>query len=275
MQKGGLIDNPNKVQAIINKYGKNKSALNAKDYIEVSKSTGVPIELLLAQGAAESNFGIYGRANRTRNVGNVGNTDSGAASFQKSWKDGLYRQANLLKNEYNVSSNKDVQRLLDTRFARPKGGNYATDPNYSTKVGSILNQISNNSFNLNASSQNYPNLQYTSQAAPDISKYADIFKNMQQGLWDMEDPNTVEAYQKAPGLAELMMKQGLTQQETERNMALDNQRAEQEARKKETEIQNMELQNALIMKQQEKERVLSMIPTAVSVADGQVSTTLM
>ena len=58
-------------------------------------------------------------------------------------------------------------------------------------------------------------------------------------------------------------------------MALDNQRAEQEARKKETEMQNMELQNALLMKQQERERVLSMIPTAVSVADGQVSTTLM
>lgn len=136
-----LIQNPQKVSIIINNYSNGKSPLTANDYIKVSKDTGVPIDLLLAQGIQESNFGTKGRAVRTKNVGNVGNTDSGAAEYKDSWLQGLYRQAILLKEEYGVQSTNDVQRLLNTRFKRPKGGHYASDINYHYNISKILDDL--------------------------------------------------------------------------------------------------------------------------------------
>lgn len=136
-----------KVQGIINKYGNGKSPFTAADYLKVSKDTGVPIDLLLAQGIQESSLGTAGRAVRTKNVGNVGNTDNGAESHNDSWLSGLYRQANLLKKEYGVASQADVQRLVSNNFTRPvKGGNYASDSNYGYKIGKLLNELNGKDF---------------------------------------------------------------------------------------------------------------------------------
>ena len=130
-------------QAIINKFS-NNSPFSAKDFIEVSKSTGVPIELLLAQGIQESNLGTKGMAVRTKNIGNVGNNgNTGKTTYHNNWIDGLYRQANLLKTDYIANSYEDIDRLLNTNFLRPKkGGRYAEENNYAHAISKRLNEIS-------------------------------------------------------------------------------------------------------------------------------------
>lgn len=131
-----------RVQRIIAHYSNGKSPLSADDYFRVSDDTGVPLDLLLAQGIAESNLGTAGRAKRTKNVGNVGNTDDGSAVYHSTWRNGLYRQAKLLRDEYKVKSKEDVQRLILSNFTRPiKGGTYASAKDYGVKVGKILNSI--------------------------------------------------------------------------------------------------------------------------------------
>ena len=138
-----LINNEAKVQAIINKFSTN-SPFSAKDFIEVSKSTGVPIELLLAQGIQESNLGTKGMAVRTKNIGNVGNNgNTGKTTYHNNWIDGLYKQANLLKTDYIANSYEDIDRLLNTNFLRPKkGGRYAEENNYAHAISKRLNEIS-------------------------------------------------------------------------------------------------------------------------------------
>ena len=144
-QEGALTED--KINRIINKYSKGKSPLNAKDYLKVSTEIGVPVDLLLAQGIQESNFGTAGRAVRTKNVGNVGNVDSGASRNMNSWLDGLMVQAKLLKKEYGVNSSKDVERLITKGFVRPKdGARYASDKNYEKVLSKLLKEISGSDF---------------------------------------------------------------------------------------------------------------------------------
>lgn len=132
-----------KIQKVIDIYSNKQSPLNADDYIKVSQMTGVPVDALLTQGALESNFGTKGRAVETKNVGNVGNTDSGANEYQKSWFDGLLRQAILLKNEYaNPDGNFTADTFIANDFKRPTlGGRYATDPDYGAKYKQILSEV--------------------------------------------------------------------------------------------------------------------------------------
>lgn len=258
LQYGGLINNPSKVQNIINKYGNGKSQLTANDYIEVSKSTGVPIELLLAQGAAESNFGTKGRAVRTRNVGNVGNTDSGAAEYRNSWKDGLYRQANLLKNEYNVTGQKDIQRLLDTRFARPRGGNYASNPNYSVEVGRILNSITGNGFNVNSTSQSFADEGYNYQTQEPVQLPSD--------MKPMDYKDTYAFVMDNPGTAKYL--NSSAQKEFEESVRLSNEKERQDQIMKQTEYENQQIAEALEAKKAERNQILAMIPQSAVVTQG-------
>ena len=143
LKSHNLINNEAKVQAIINKFSTN-SPFSAKDFIEVSKNTGVPIELLLAQGIQESNLGTKGMAVRTKNIGNVGNNgNTGKTTYHNNWIDGLYKQANLLKTDYIANSYEDIDRLLNTNFLRPKkGGRYAEENNYAHAISKRLNEIS-------------------------------------------------------------------------------------------------------------------------------------
>lgn len=143
LKSHNLINNEAKVQAIINKFS-NNSPFSAKDFIEVAKNTGVPIELLLAQGIQESNLGTKGMAVRTKNIGNVGNNgNTGKTTHHDNWIDGLYKQANLLKTDYIANSYEDIDRLLNTNFLRPKkGGRYAEENNYAHAISKRLNEIS-------------------------------------------------------------------------------------------------------------------------------------
>lgn len=129
------------VQQIINKFSGGKSPLTAQDYLNASKATGVPVDALLAQGALESGFGTKGVAVKTKNVGNVGNTDSGATESQSSWYNGLLRQATLLSKEYNYQGGFTADKFIASNFVRPRGGRYASDPGYKGKYVSILNQV--------------------------------------------------------------------------------------------------------------------------------------
>lgn len=260
LQQGGLVNDPNKIQSIINKYGNGKSPFKASDYIEVSKSTGVPVELLLAQGIAESNLGTAGRAVRTKNVGNVGNTDSGAAEYRNSWLDGLYRQATLLKNEYKVSGLSDVQRLVGNNFKRPIGGNYASASDYGRKVGNLINSFSNAKIDLTNTNpetvDGVPQMQSFYQTLPDDMKKNiswDSFKTMAKS-----NPSVLGVFNVD------------TQKQFEDNIRLENERLQQEQKKSEVEYENQQIQMALQAKQQEREQILSMIPQAQSVNSGQI-----
>lgn len=141
---GGKLSasSPEEVQKIIDKYSRGKSPLSAKDFIEVSEKYGVPLDMMLAQAIQESHFGTEGRAARTKNIFNVGNTDNGTENHQNSWRDGLETYAKLMQREYTKDGKFDVQGLLSSSFTRPKlGGTYATDKNYGAAVGRILNKI--------------------------------------------------------------------------------------------------------------------------------------
>lgn len=262
LQQGGLVSDPNKIQSIINKYGNGKSPFKASDYVEVSRQTGVPVELLLAQGIAESNLGTAGRAVRTKNVGNVGNTDSGAAEYRESWKDGLYRQANLLKKEYKVTGFNDIQRLVSNNFKRPIGGNYASAPDYGVKVGKLINSFSNVKLD---TGPNNPNMSQRSSTGiePFISQVPqDMYANLND--WD-----SFKKYaKKNPMILDTFNVD--TQTQFAENIRLENERALQEQNKLKVEQENQQIQLALQEKQRMREQILSMVPQAQSINSANI-----
>ena len=268
-QVGGLT--VDRIQKIINRYSGGKSPFTAQDYIEVSKSTGVPIDLLLAQGIQESNLGTQGRAVRTKNVGNVGNTDDGTDSYNNSWKDGLYRQANLLKKEYKVSGISDVQRLVSNDFIRPvKGGRYASAKNYGASIGQLLNKIH----------------------GQNVYSYSNVKGDNSDAVSNQTSDNNIAVgntqYQMDPNMKPIdysqsqfdnYMRQVMgnnvrydfsTLPDDLKQNVMDNIKAQEERQKQQTEAQrveqeNLAIQEALEQKQQEKEQMLSMIPKATFV----------
>lgn len=130
------------VQAYIDKASGGKSPLKAEDFIEVSKKYGVPLDLMLAQATQESNFGTKGRAVRTHNIFNVGNTDDGTANDMGQWKKGLENYAKLLSTEYSKNGKISTQDLLNNGFTRTKDhARYATDPRYTERLSNILDEI--------------------------------------------------------------------------------------------------------------------------------------
>lgn len=106
----------------------------------------VDMILALAQGVVESHFGVAPtakRSRRTKNICNVGNVDSGADESQISWNAGILRYCKLMAREYNWSPGAEVtlQMMLDHDFYRPRGGRYASAPNYTQQVGKVGTRI--------------------------------------------------------------------------------------------------------------------------------------
>ena len=113
----------------------------------------VDMILALAQGVVESHFGVAPTAKRsraTRNIYNVGNVDSGADETQGSWREGVMRYARLMAREYNWAPGSEVslQMMLDHDFYRPRGGRYASAPNYTLQVGKVASRIMQLTHNL-------------------------------------------------------------------------------------------------------------------------------
>lgn len=147
-----------KVQKIVNHYsvgiwGKKAVILpdwDAEDIaLEIYNNCikyNVDMILALAQGVVESHFGVAPTARRTRrskNIYNVGNVDSGADESQASWKAGIERYCRLLSREYNWNSGSevDLQMMIDHDFTRPRGGRYATAPDYTKQVSLVGDRI--------------------------------------------------------------------------------------------------------------------------------------
>lgn len=143
-----MID-PVKVQAYIDKMSGGKSPLNASFFIRLSEETQVPIQLILAQAAQESNFGTRGRAVRTKNMFNIGNYTEGDlyppghpkntmnSKFMNSWEKGAYAYANIVKRDY--LKDKDMNELLNS-YVSDKG-RYAEDLNYEKNLKWHLNKM--------------------------------------------------------------------------------------------------------------------------------------
>ncbi len=92
------------VQSILNKMGQMTSIQQMNSYIKSAAPNspvtgemianaagkyGVSWEMMMAIMQQDSSFGTAGKAIKTLNPGNVGNTDSGATVTMKSWQDGV------------------------------------------------------------------------------------------------------------------------------------------------------------------------------------------
>ncbi len=107
---------------------------------------GVDMLLAVAQGVVESHFGVAPtavRSRKTKNIYNVGNVDSGADEGQVSWAAGIGRYCRLMKREYNWQPDEIVslQMMVEHDFRRPRGGRYASAPNYTVQVASVAQKI--------------------------------------------------------------------------------------------------------------------------------------
>ncbi len=97
--------------------------------------------LCIAQGVVESHFGCNpsaSRSRKTRNIFNVGNVDDGSNKYFPDYASGLERYFQLMDREYRWPEDKDGHVRMSTMakrdFYRPRGGRYATAPNYTGQV---------------------------------------------------------------------------------------------------------------------------------------------
>lgn len=142
-----------RVQAIIDKFSGGKSPLKAQDFIKVAIEEKVPLDLMLAQAAAESGFGTKGRAVRTKNVFNIGNYTQGDqlskddplmdrySTYMPTWMDGLKAYARNMRSNY-LTRGKGTQDLLK-KFVNKQGQRYAADPDYESTLGTIMKGFGN------------------------------------------------------------------------------------------------------------------------------------
>jgi hypothetical protein len=115
---GSYATDPNHEQKVSMYYDKTKGLTDASSINQYIKSvapgspvtgeavmkaaidTGVTPGMILAIMQQDSTFGTAGKAVRTKNPGNVGNTDSGATKAFQSWEDGVLAVAeNLAKRK--------------------------------------------------------------------------------------------------------------------------------------------------------------------------------
>ena len=125
--------NLNKIEKIdnyINKYS-NGSKMEAKDILEMSNKYNIEVRVFLAFAHNESHFGTKGRAVKTNNPYNVGNTDFGdykavvcglANKCLKDVKTGIELFAKLIRNKYLHQDEKGtLEILIERNFIAVRG----------------------------------------------------------------------------------------------------------------------------------------------------------
>lgn len=103
--------------------------------------------LALAQGILESHWvcnPAAWRSRKTKNIFNVGNTDAGMNMYFPDYVAGIDRYFRLMAREYCWRKEGDtvtVDMMVKHDFTRPRGGRYATAPNYTRDIESIARSI--------------------------------------------------------------------------------------------------------------------------------------
>lgn len=117
--------------------------INAEKYVDISFEYDLNLLLMLSQAHIESHFGTMGRAKRTHNIYNIGNTDDGLHTHMNS-KDihtSIYLYADLMKSRY--LKNKSYETLL-LNFVCSKGYRFASAEDYEYKVSNQISKIKYN-----------------------------------------------------------------------------------------------------------------------------------
>ena len=135
----------NRIQAVLNHWKPYTDGVpypvSAADILNVSRATGLAVEVMLAQGWDESHLGTSkGRPQVYHNIYNVGNTDSGANQQMGSWYNGMLVYAHLMVAHYGNTAD----QLIARDFERTDGkGRYASDPLYVEKFKSLIVTVRN------------------------------------------------------------------------------------------------------------------------------------
>jgi hypothetical protein len=116
----------------------------AKAASNTYKKTGiyVPVELVLAQLAAEGGIGNSNKNSRPikyNNPFNVSNTDEGKNKRYKNVQEAIDDYYNLMARKY--LSSKSPDELLNTEFVNSRGERYASNPKYENLLKSIIDSI--------------------------------------------------------------------------------------------------------------------------------------
>ena len=120
----------------------------AHDILRLSEEYKVESLLCVAQGIVESHFACNPQARRsrkTKNIFNVGNVDDGSNKYFLSYAAGLERYFQLMDKEYRWPADRGGEvrmiTLAANDFQRPRGGRYATAPNYTQMVYAVYRKI--------------------------------------------------------------------------------------------------------------------------------------
>lgn len=144
------------VQRVINHWtidqGRQQSTIDPQMLLDLSQEYNIPIEVVLAQGAAEGFFGIAERPRRSNNPFNVGNTDGGDnISYEegvrlgfthvyRTLEEGIRAYFDLLSTDY-VPESGDWNEVFENGFVNRAGNRYASNPTYEETLRGMIDTI--------------------------------------------------------------------------------------------------------------------------------------
>jgi hypothetical protein len=153
-----MMATPNQIAEILKKHCRDQfgdKAVVEYDIQSMAKDIGyycvlynVELGLCLAQGIVESHWGMNPdakRSRRTKNIFNVGNTDNGSDRGFATYSAGVERYCKLMDREYRWPADHGGEvrmiTLAANDFQRPRGGRYASAPNYTQMVYAVYRKI--------------------------------------------------------------------------------------------------------------------------------------
>lgn len=130
------------IQKVIDYYSHGKSKITAEDIVRSSRRTKVPEIMYLVSLAQEGNFATRGRAVRTNNPGNVGNTDNGANRYLNSLEEGLDLYGKKIAQDYFPNGKPNLGEFIARDFRRPSdSARYMSNPHSIKEYQRIFKKI--------------------------------------------------------------------------------------------------------------------------------------